>query len=106
MSLSESKANTQVSSFVNQLPIYGCVRVSVCECVCTSMDVCAYKSLCMCIWVEVSVRIRLIISVAPSFIVFIEFFPASAHGEYKSHKFYTMGCRPFSVCVPSCSAEC
>lgn len=24
MSLSESKASTQVSSFVNQLPIYGC----------------------------------------------------------------------------------
>lgn len=46
VSLSESKANTQVSSFVNQLPIYGCVCVSVCECTCISMDVCAYKSVC------------------------------------------------------------
>lgn len=107
MSLSESKANTQVSSFVNQLPIHGCVCVSVCECVRISMDVCDYKSLCMCLWVEVSVRIRLIITVAPSFIVFIEFFPASTHGERKSHELYSTGCRPLSLCVfQVMSAEC
>lgn len=99
VSLSESKANTQVSSFVNQLPIYGCVCVSVCVRVCKSLDVCAYKSVCMCVWVEVSVGNRLIITVAPSFIIFIEFFPASALGVCKSRKFYTMGCHPFSVCV-------
>lgn len=76
MSLSESKANTQVSSFVNQSPIYGCVRVSVCVCMCISLHVCTNKSLCMCIWVEVSIRNRLIITVVSYIIIFIDTFPA------------------------------
>ncbi len=106
MSLSESKANTQVSSFVNQLPIYGCecVSVCVCVCVCISVDVCANKSVRMCRWLEVSVANRLIITVAPSFIIFIEVFPALALSLSKSHEFYIMGCclvLCVSLCFPS-----
>lgn len=105
MSLSESRADTQVSSFVNQLPIYSCVCASVCvACACTLVDVCAHKSVCACIRVEVSVGNRLIITVAPSFIIFIEIFPAPALAVCKSHKFHTMDCRPVGVrvCVSVC----
>lgn len=89
VSLSESKANTQVSSFVNQLPIYGYVyvRVFVSVCACASVVVCAHKSVCTRVWIEVSVGNRHIITVAPSFIIFIEFVPASALGVRKSRQF-------------------
>lgn len=82
-----------------------------CLCVCISVAVCVYKSVRMSVSVEVSVGNRLIITWAPSFIIFIEFFPASALGVCKSHKFYAIGCRLFSVCVCLCvfqvmSTEC
>lgn len=66
---------------------------------CISVDVCAYKSASVCVMVEVSFGNRLIITAAPSFIIFIEFFPASALGACKSYKFNTTGCRAFTVCV-------
>lgn len=71
---------------------------------CISVDVCAYKSASVCVMVEVSFRNRLIITAAPSFIIFIEFFPASALGACKSYKFNTTGCRAFTVCV--CARAC
>lgn len=98
VSLSESKANTQVSSFVNQLPIYGCVRVSVCVCMCICVAVCAYKSVCLCVWVEVSVGNRLIITVAPSFIIFIELLLLVC----ASHTSSTLWVAVYSVCVCLC----
>lgn len=70
VSLSESKADTQVSSFVNQLPIYGCVCVFA-HVTFIYVGVCAYKSVCTCR----GQSYRLIIAVTPSFIIFIEFFP-------------------------------
>lgn len=69
---------------------------------CISVDVCAYKSASVCVMVEVSFGNRLIITAAPSFIIFIEFFPASALGACKSYKFNTTGCRAFTVCVCVC----
>lgn len=71
---------------------------------CISVDVCAYKSASVCVMVEVSFGNRLIITAAPSFIIFIEFFPASALGACKSYKFNTTGCRAFTVCV--CARAC
>lgn len=90
VSLSESKASTQVSSFVNQLPIYGCVFVRSGVDLCTCVDVCAYKSRTLCVRVEVSFGNGLIIAAEPSFIIFIEFFPASALWTCKSYRFSTV----------------
>lgn len=73
---------------------------------CISVDVCAYKSASVCVMVEVSFGNRLIITAAPSFIIFIEFFPASALGACKSYKFNTTGCRAFTVCVCVCAHAC
>lgn len=92
VSLSESKADTQVSSFVNQLPIYGCVCVIVC------VSLWMFVPINLCVWIEVSIGNGLIITVTPSFVIFIEFFPVSALGVCKSLSVHSV-C--VCVCIPS-----
>lgn len=54
----------------------------------------------LCVWVEVSVGNRLIITAAPSFIIFIELFPAPALNHTSSSLWVALGSLGvFCVCV-------
>lgn len=75
-------------------------------CMCVFVRACAYlwtfvpiNRVRSCVRVEVNVGNRLIITVAPSFILFIEFFQAPALDVCKSHTFCTPARRPSTMCV-------
>lgn len=72
----------------------------MCECVCVSMWM--FVPINLCVWIEVSIGNRLIITVTPSFIIFIELFPVSALGVCKSLSV----CVCVYLCVYPKSSEC